>query len=277
MSLDIYIICKSLIGMSSDCKPDMIEEVRKRFEMLIPEQRAILYSKIPDKRITNYLEEALQKKKNVSTAFKKLCDHKYIRLVDMYDILDDILFKEGVKVVAKLFYKLNQRQRRKLYDTLDYKEDIQTPLNESTYVNQNKSDKNCFKTILHLSDSGAIELEELYNYLTNPPNSPIKIPPNGKRRRNNSTNSPVVSRKLRKIHPPSPEVYSPVRTIPEEEFGEIEPGDRTDKKQEEAAMKTFVFSPGKKQTKRTIPNYFKPIKSATKSTRKNKGKFKGKF
>jgi hypothetical protein len=222
--------------MSSDCKPDMIEEVRKRFEMLIPEQRAILYSKIPDKRITNYLEEALQKK-NVSTAFKKLYDHKDIRLVYMYDILDDILFKEGVKVVAELFYKLNQRQRHSLYVTLGYKEDIRKILNDSTYVNQNKSDKNCFNTILHLSDSGAIELEELYNYLTNPPKSPVNVVAASKRKRSSNSHSPGPTKK-RSRHP-SPRGFSPVRRINLNKLGPVRPGNKIDKAEEASARKLF--------------------------------------
>jgi len=212
-------------------KSDPIEKVTKRFKMFSPEQRAILYSKIPDKRITNYLEEAWQKK-DVYTAFQYLYDYGYIQLDNVYKVLDDILFREGVKVVAKLFDKLNQRQRHSLYEKLTYDKNIRKILDKSVI------DNNSFEAILYLSDKNAINLEDMYNYLTTPPKSPVKVSAApSKRKRSSNSNSPGQTRK-RSRHP-SPRGFSPVREIPMSQFGRVRPGNGSTKEEEASARKLF--------------------------------------
>ena len=229
--------------MSSESDP--IEKVTKRFQMLNPEQRAILYSKIPNERITDYLERAWQKD-NVYFAFQNLYDYGYIQLDNVYKVLDDILFREGVKVVAKLFDKLNQRQRHSLYEKLTYDKNIRKILDKSVI------DNNSFEAILYLSDHHAIELEDMYNYLTGPKNSPEKISPSRKRKRSSNSNSSGPTRKRRRH--PSPRGFSPVRTIPMSQFGTVRPGNGSTKEEEASARKLF-FPSGKTQT--TITSFFK--------------------
>ena len=249
------------------CTLDAITEVINKYKDFSPEQLELLYSeisnmgtlsnRISNKDITKYLEKAWPNK--LHTAFTKLCDHGIfsLKILDkIYKIIDNILYKEGVKVVARLFYKLNQKQRRKLYDTLDYKESIQTLLNESV-----NPPVNTYEVILSLSDHDQIDLEAIYNYLINPPSSPIKISPSRKRSRNNSTNSSGPSRKRRRH--PSPSRYSPPREISMSKFGRERSGNEPTKEEEASARKLF-FPDEKTQT--TITSFFKKpsiIKSGT--------------
>jgi hypothetical protein len=227
------------------------------FKMLGPEHRAILYSKatlyseavlygkIRAKQIMDHLERALQKDM-IYEAFLYLSNEKYIQLNNVYKVLDDILFRKGVKVVAKLFDKLNQRQRHSLYEKLTYDKNIRKILDKSVI------DDNSFEAILYLSDHHAIELEDMYNYLTGPKNSPEKISPSRKRKRSSNSNSSGPTQKRRRH--PSPRGYSPTREIPMSQFGTVRPGNGSTKEEEASARKLF-FPSGKTQT--TITSFFK--------------------
>jgi hypothetical protein len=164
----------------------------------------------------------------------------------VYKVLDNILFREGVKVVANLFNKLNRRQRDSLYETLTYDKYIRTILNRSVI------DDNSFEAILYLSDKNAINLEDMYNYLTVPKKSTENISLSRKRKRSSNSNSPVPTRKRRRH--PSPRGFSPVRTIPMNKFGTVRPGNASTK-EEEASARQLFFPQEKKQT--TITSFFK--------------------
>jgi len=246
------------------CDEKTANEVASTFKQLNKEQRYEFYAMIPNKTITNYLET--YPRPRLATAFMELCEKNYILLEDILNGLNNYLFQEGVKKVAKLFDRLNYRQRLIMYDKLHLDIYIRNLLEDS--VEKDKS----FDYILSLANDNYIELEEFYTYLRDPKNVPIS--PSRKRKRNNNKNNngyttPTSSPTRKRARHESPiHGFSPARPIRTNKFVENvrrHPGNIRDpikrREMEENAMKSFSIPP---VNKGNIRYYFPTTNLSTK-------------
>ena len=238
------------------CDEKTANEVASTFKQLNKEQRYEFYAMIPNKTITNYLET--YPRPRLATAFMELCEKNYILLEDILNGLNNYLFQEGVKKVAKLFDRLNYLQRGIMYDKLHLNNDVRIKLETSVIYDKS------FDYILSLANDNYIELEEFYTYLRDPKNVPIS--PSRKRKRNTTPTSSPTRKRAR--HESPIHGFSPARPIRTNKFVENvrrHPGNIRDpikrREMEENAMKSFSIPP---INKGNIRYYFPTTNLSTK-------------